>query len=282
MSHFKEYKSNTQAPDGRTLGDEWADWDGKGGGSIRTGKTLFLVIASIVLVLSSAGLYFSVYLISPRLYSWNSIFVNIAWISATVLIALFAGWWLFFSASIISGRNMFPFRKLAHLPLGFVISKSFSLAELAGVSRDRIGNSFVHISNALSMALKKAGADEKLLILLPRCLAKEELKQINDLKEKYPIEVHTVSGGELARKKVKELKPTAVIGVACERDLVSGIRDVGNRISVIGIPNQRPNGPCKDTHIDMAELINAIEFYVGKELSTSGSGKLPPIDTNGG
>jgi len=102
------------------------------------------------------------------------------------------------------------------------------------------------------------------LILLPRCLAKEELQAINGLKKIYPIEIHTVSGGELARKKVRELRPTAVIGVACERDLVSGIRDVGQKISVIGIPNERPEGPCRNTRIDMDKLIEAIEFYVGK------------------
>ena len=109
-----------------------------------------------------------------------------------------------------------------------------------------------------------AGRQEKLLILLPRCLAKEELVAINALKDRYPLEVHTVSGGELARKKVRELRPTAVIGVACERDLVSGIRDVSQKISVIGIPNQRPEGPCRNTRIDMGELTRAIEFYVGQ------------------
>ena len=85
-----------------------------------------------------------------------------------------------------------------------------------------------------------------------------------EFKNVYPVEIYPVSGGELARKKVREIRPTAVIGVACERDLVAGIRDVGNKFSVIGIPNIRPEGPCKNTYIDLEELEKAIQFYVGQ------------------
>ena len=48
-----------------------------------------------------------------------------------------------------------------------------------------------------------------------------------------------------------DTKPQMVIAVACER-LSSGIMDVK------GLPvwhlNQRPNGPCKDTFVDIVEL----------------------------
>ena len=41
--------------------------------------------------------------------------------------------------------------------------------------------------------------------------------------------------------------------MACERDLTSGIADVGN-IPVIGIINDRPNGPCYNTVVDINEF----------------------------
>ncbi|MBI2341820.1 MAG: DUF116 domain-containing protein, partial [Deltaproteobacteria bacterium] len=65
------------------------------------------------------------------------------------------------------------------------------------------------------------------------------------------------------RKRVKELMPSPKIGIACERELVSGIRDVENKIPVNGQQNPRPNGPCKDTLIDVEELKKAVEFYLG-------------------
>ena len=265
MSHLKEFKSDVAAPDGRALGDEWADWDGQGGTTIREGKNLFLGFAAVVLLATDLLLCFLIYMIAPRLAAWAAWLPSAAWGTAGLFIAVSGFLFVALAATSASERNLVPLRASVGPLLDLVFSQAFRLAGLAGISRDRMGHSFVLVSNGMARAMKPAGRQEKLLILLPRCLAKEELAAVNGLKEKYPLEVHTVSGGELARKKVRELKPTAVIGVACERDLVSGIRDVGQRISVIGIPNERPEGPCRNTHIDMDELIRTIEFYVGEQ-----------------
>lgn len=265
MSHFKGYESDTTAADGRALGDEWADWDGTKDGTVQAGKRIFLVASGIALLFANILFCLFVYLITPRLSTWESWLPNFAWALAAAFAAFTTIWFTLVIATSVSSQNFFPFRNFAYSLFNIIFLGAFHTGKFFGVSRDKMGHSFVRVSNSISRALKPAGRQEKLLILLPRCLSKEELKTITLLKEKYPLDIHTVSGGELARKKVKELKPTAVIGVACERDLVSGIRDVGNRISVIGIPNERPEGPCRNTHIDMNELISAIEFYVGPE-----------------
>ncbi len=265
MSHLKEYKSDLSAPDGRALGDEWADWDGKGGATVREGKRLFLLAAAGVVFVADIAVCLFIYMITPRLLTWNTYLPPLAWFMAAAFVATTAFLYAALVATSTGDRNYFPARGAVGAAFSFVFSPAFRLGSFLGFTRDRMGHSFVRVSNSVSMALKEKGRREKLLILLPRCLAKEELAAVNGLKEKYPLEVHTVSGGELARKKVRELKPTAVIGVACERDLVSGIRDVGQRISVIGIPNERPEGPCRNTHIDMDELIRTIEFYVGEQ-----------------
>ena len=46
----------------------------------------------------------------------------------------------------------------------------------------------------------------------------------------------------MARQMVKEIRPKAIIAVACERDLTSGIQDVFP-LPVIGVLNERPFGP---------------------------------------
>lgn len=263
MSHFKEYKSDAASPDGRSLGDEWMDWNGKDGKTTSAGRWLFLLMSGVVFLLINALFCFFIYMMSPRLAGWKWWLPEAGWYAAGFLFVVSQVWMVLLVMTVRTGKNFLLSGNLAYLLFNVVFSRVFRLGKIFGISRDRMGHSFVKVSNSLSQATKPKMREEKLLLLLPRCLSKEELRGINELKNVYPLEVHTVSGGELARKKVKEMRPTAVIGVACERDLVSGIRDVGKKISVIGIPNQRPEGPCRNTHIDMTELIRAIEFYVG-------------------
>lgn len=263
MSHLREYKSNAKSPDDRNLGDEWIDWDGHDNGIIEEGKGLFLWFTFGVVLLADALLILLVYLITPRLASFIEELPVAAWTLAGLFIAVTAFWYAALVFTAYHEKNFFLFRSRPHFLFELIYTRVIKLSRAFGVSRDRLGHSFLKVSNAVSRAMKRQVSTERLLVLLPRCLSKEELKKAIELKERYTFEIFTVSGGELARKKVKELRPTAVIGVACERDLVSGIRDVGGRLSVIGIPNKRPHGPCKDTHIDLNALEDAIKFYVG-------------------
>lgn len=274
MSHFSEYKTSAASPDGRNLGDEWMDWDGAGGETLHAGKGLFLGYAGAVVVLMDAVVMLAVYLMSPRL---SQLYVNlptIAW-TAAVFFALLTLFWfvqLVFTAAF--ERNFFLMKGGAYRVFNLVFSKVFKLAKAAHISRDKMGNSFVKVSNAVARGLKVRGREERVCLLLPRCLRPEQIKELNSYKDEYGIFVHTVSGGELARKKVKELKPTAVVGIACERDLVSGIRDVGVKLSVIGIPNERPDGPCKNTYVDLARVREVIEFYLGKKSEDRSQNKI--------
>ena len=80
------------------------------------------------------------------------------------------------------------------------------------------------------------------------------------------VNLAVVTGGTLARKKVIENKPKAIIAIACERDLTEGILDT-NPLPVMGVLNIRPEGPCKNTKVDLVKVIEAIEFFLkGKEL----------------
>ena len=253
--------------DQRHLGDEWDDWDGRSDNEVKSGKSLFLIFAGVVVIIMNALILSFVFMISPRLELWSSSLPYAAWFSAFVFLALTVLWFISVALTSATVKNFLPFNARIDSLFNIIFSGAFRLGRVFGLSRDRMGHSFVKAFNDLSRATKVSGRKEKLLILLPRCLTKQQLTEINDLKNKYPIYVQTVSGGELARKKIKELRPSAVIGVACERDLVSGIRDVNSKISLIGIPNKRPEGPCKNTTIDMDELLRTIEFYVGPPSS---------------
>ena len=86
---------------------------------------------------------------------------------------------------------------------------------------------------------------------------------MKDLAQRAGIETFTASGGGQARKIISEQRPTAIIGVACERDLMSGIHDVAPKMPTLGVTNKRPDGPCKNTIVDIEKLRKAIETLTG-------------------
>ena len=71
------------------------------------------------------------------------------------------------------------------------------------------------------------------------------------------------TGGTLARQIVQESRPQAIIAIACERDLVSGMQDVFP-LPVLGLLNQRPNGPCFNTQVDVQALQQLLEMITGE------------------
>lgn len=264
----ENFKPSLERPD-RTLGDEWADWDGDGGGSVIAGTGLFLGFSLAVFLLIDAALALLYYLTLPRLVQLShwlpKLFLGhaVGWVVLTTL------FWVQLMLTVTFGKNFFFSNRQVAIVFNIIFARVFRLGKLFRISRDKMGHSFIKVSNAIARATLPKTGEKRLMILLPRCLTKEILIGINKLKERYPLEIFTVSGGELARKKVKEYRPSAIIGVACERDLVSGIRDVASKIPVIGIPNRRPNGPCKDTLVDIDEITQAVEFYLTKPKARS-------------
>jgi hypothetical protein len=130
------------------------------------------------------------------------------------------------------------------------------------INKDRLAHAFIRTNNALVRLAPQGIAPQRALILLPRCLRKEQIDQARTLASTRGVEVALVAGGEQARQRIRERRPSVVIGVACERDLLSGIRDVRHKLSILGIANTRPNGPCLDTQIDLTELEAALDLCV--------------------
>ena len=86
---------------------------------------------------------------------------------------------------------------------------------------------------------------------------------IKMLKKKYGINIKVATGGTLARKAVKELKPSIVLAVACERDLITGIFD-SYPMPIYGVFNIRKNGPCFNTKISEEEIETALKEILKK------------------
>lgn len=156
-------------------------------------------------------------------------------------------------------------------PMAFFITSIFR------INRDKMQSSFIDINNFLLFSLNKRITLDRILILLPHCLqlhnckakitddihnclncGKCNIKELAILSDKKGIFIAVATGGTLARRVLEEKRPKAVIAVACERDLSSGVID-SFPLPVYGLPNIRPNGPCRDTLVDVSALSELIE-----------------------
>ena len=237
----------------RKLGDEWADWEGNIEAQIDVSqpKSRFIWMASALLLIIVLGCWGIWFLISPRIQQLGPGPAFYSKIFFWGCVGIFVLFYILVLVEIATGKIAFFPYKLSEGFLLFLLPKIVWLGKKVGLSRDQVGNAFIKANNALTASYNKKLNRSKILVLLPRCLKKDVRKSILSMVEGYDCAVHTVGGGEQARQAVIKEKPTCIIALACERDLVSGIKDVAMKIPVMGIPNQRPEGPCKNTLVDL-------------------------------
>lgn len=249
----------------RILGDEWLDWQpGKGyEGVIEAPKALFIAFSCAALIFILLGILLFWYLVLPRLKELGTGVAHTTGIAFSSFGVLLSLWYALQVLSSVFKVKLIPASIVKRFPLRLLFSVSVRLAKPFGISRDRIGNSFVKFHNDLMCATNAGRNAKRFLLLLPRCLSAETRKQINELCNRYQCKAFTAFGGDEARKIVREERPAAVIGVACERDLLAGIQDTAPKIPVLGLPNKRPEGPCKNTSVDIKELEELIRFCSG-------------------
>lgn len=153
------------------------------------------------------------------------------------------------------------------------------VARLFGISRDRVQQGLVEINNILVKACLKPLKPEKLLLMMPHCLQFHEcdrkittdvyncvscgrcdIMELVRISKQYGVHLSVATGGTLARKIIKERRPHAIIAVACERDMTSGLQD-SFPMPVLGYLLDRPNGPCFDTKIDYKQVADAMRYF---------------------
>ena len=222
-------------------------------------------------------LFVSVLIAFGLLYSYSTIntynFILLVLILLTIIITFF----YFVSSMAI----MYVYRRkragkliiyFARFGLKMLFPLVTVLTGLFRANKDAIKKFYVDFNNLLVDTMDKKYSPSEIMILLPHCLQYSECgyKITNDInnckrcgrctigdilevaKEKN-VNVSIVTGGTAARNIIKTLRPKLIFAVACERDLTSGMIDVG-KIPVIGLINERPNGPCYNTTINVDSL----------------------------
>jgi hypothetical protein len=279
----------------RELGSEWEGEDISGAEEkIDEGKGLFLSLSFLVMLLFSVSMAFIWYMVKPRLIGISPYLYTMAGITAGVSVFYAILKFIVTVLSVVTGKNLLPFLNINSPGIVILICQyAIKIGKVLGISIDRIGNSFVNFNNSLMRVIKGGSKNERLLVLLPRCIQNSKCKQkvaedINNcrdcgkcvitefkaLSKEYRFHINVATGGSLARKMVYKLRPSSILAVACERELVSGIQDTGS-IRVFAIPNLRPEGPCKNTTVDMDKVRDAIKFiYDNKNENLSLDGRV--------
>lgn len=246
-------------------------------------KRIFILLGGGMLLVYAAIFAFIWFLIANRSPLFNKVLL-IGIIAAFVVMMLFLSiglsclvysLWHFSSSKRLNNWN----RRVVEAFFPAVLR----LGHFVGIERETIESSYIKIVNQMTVASGEKFAPKDILILAPHCLQWVECPHkitidvhnchrcgrcsINGLltiSEERGVQFVVASGGTFARKFAKELQPKAIIAIACERDLTSGIQDM-QKIPVVGVLNERPNGPCYNTTVQLCKVQQAIDYLVKQD-----------------
>jgi hypothetical protein len=252
---------------------------------IRPKKRIFIALVSVATLAAAFVCYCIWLLMFPGLGQINH---YLPYVIGAIILALILSLALGVLGIVLAILGV-PTFKFFYFWAWHVVNFLFPLAVFLGgifnVTREKIEQSFIEVSNYLVRQQKVKVPADRLLILTPHCIQLDTCtfkvtRDINNchqcgrcgvgdlqaLSKKYGLKVAISTGGTLARQAVKKARPKAIVAVACERDLTSGIQDVFP-LPVLGVLNERPNGPCFNTRADMHKVEDAIKcFLIDEEI----------------
>ena len=246
-------------------------------------KRVFIGLLAVTCVILGGLAYLLWWVPNVGLHNIHPYLPNIlAVILGLVVFAVIAGS-LLLTITIIAGRDFFLSKKLRGAVVKVLFPLLVVMGKIFGFSREKISHSFVAINNQLVLAQDLRVSPSRLLLLMPHCLQNHDckvkitgnveycegcgkcpVKELLTLSHKYNVELAVATGGTIARRIVVQKRPQLIIGVACERDLTSGIQDT-YPLPVYGIFNHRPFGPCFNTGLPLAEVEMAIRHFLDNE-----------------
>lgn len=249
--------------------------------SVAVKKRLFLglILASLLLIVGLGLLV--LYLISHRDSLINRVSLGILGVLLLGLVVVVATGVAGMVLTLWSARGIQPLRGMSRVATSLLFPVALGLGKLWGIDPDVIRGSFIEVNNQMVRARRFTISPERVLILAPHCLQRLECPHkitidvdncrdcglcpvcgLRELARQYRVKLALASGGTFARRFVETYRPWAIVAVACERDLTSGIQDT-NPLPVLGVLNRRPQGPCRNTEVDLARVEEAVCFFLG-------------------
>jgi hypothetical protein len=248
----------------RRLGHEWDEWDGKplpGQGDFSAPPGRFFRYAAVTLGATTVGAAALLFVLWPRLADLWSPLPEAALLVAAAVFTLAWVWFGLLVASAYGPWLLLPERLAERGPFLRLMAWTSYLARRFGV-RDWVEHAAVDVYNGLAQRRGRRVGKGELLVLIPRCLSKVTLDGVLEIAGRYEVPVFVATRGQLARRAIRERRPRAVVAVACERDMVSGLHDVAAKVPVLGLTMRLPHGPCKDAVIDLEKFEGWVKALV--------------------
>ncbi len=246
----------------------------------RPKKRLFLGLLLSATALWAVVLYALWYIMQPglgKLQPWLPVAVGSVFAALVGLVLLGI-------LNIVLAINNLPFvrvfQKQSYALINALFPWSVRLGKLFGITRRQLEGSFIAVSNLLFSRQQIRVPADRLLVVTPHCLQLAtcprkitrdphncrqcggcDIGALVALADEMGFHFFVATGGTLARQIVYTTKPQAVLAIACERDLMSGIQDV-YPLPAVGVLNIRPNGPCFNTHVDVEAVRRELEKII--------------------
>ncbi len=137
---------------------------------------------------------------------------------------------------------------------------------------DRLRRAVIRAHNRWTGRRGGSFSGNEILILTPRCLqysgcdrnvvadsgnclrcGRCDFGGLAELAKKHGARLEMATGGGIALELLKKPEIKAVVAVACEKEIVSGLLRKGRK-PALAVINLRPHGPCRDTRVDPAEV----------------------------
>jgi hypothetical protein len=245
------------------------------------GRNLFIFLSFLGVILLGLLLLGFWYLIQPRL---EEVYAELPVITGLILVGLYLAVVGLLALIVISSYIQKDLVSAKKITVRILYPLAVAIGKVLAIPTDSLRCSFIDMNNSLVRASARLVSGDRLLLLLPHCLQSFECPhrvtsevrncrrcgacEIADLIEicdAYGVKMSIATGGTLARRVIVETRPKAIVAVACERDLTGGIQD-SYPIPVIGVLNERPFGPCRNTKVDLSKVENAISFFLGRRV----------------
>lgn len=259
-----------------------AKWDGSPESiDYKPGKGAYLALIVIAILAAGFGGFFLWYIPTVGLENIHPalpVLLGLALIVAGVIII---GGSIVIISAAISGRVPFYSKWLRWLLLKFYLPIMIGAGSLLKIPKIKIEQTFISLNNQMVLLMGRRFRPEKILLLMPHCIqfdnckikvtrnvkncvgcGKCEIGELQTLMNEYGVDLFISTGGTVARRKVYEDRPDAVIAVACERDLTSGLQDA-YPLPVFAIVNKRPRGYCMETGVAVQDVRDAIKSLMG-------------------
>lgn len=243
-------------------------------------KRLFIGLLSAAVGLILILLIFMTYLAINWDQPINRIILLIVCLLIIVILGIISSGIAGIVLTIWSARSIPSLQHSMRVTLNLLFPIALMLGRVLGISQERIRGSFIEVNNQLVRARREVFAANQILVLAPHCLQNAEcphkitlhsdnckrcgkcqVSELLSLRDRYGINLSFATGGTLARRFVQIYRPRAIIAIACERDLASGIQDT-NPLPVLGILNERPYGPCFNTRVNLLKVEEAVLFFL--------------------